>query len=473
MRNIKRKVANVIKAIIAMLHGKNISYCNADMVNGIVSFDVFDTLICRSVKDPTDVFDMICPDITDFKGKRINAEKKARQICGKEDCTLSEIYAQFSDFSVEQKAVMQQKEIEAECEACYANSEMLDYFNKCRDAKKRIIIVSDMYLSSDTIKIILTQNGYNLDGIKMYVSSEAGVTKRSGNLYKHIIKEESTSDILHIGDNSIADYYMAKKSGIDAFLYVANKNKCVKKKMIKILQDPLLICVLGVILGFFLDRITVYIEKKPYIELAKANDLYYAGDYDRAYKLYKELDKKGIYAAQSNLGLLYEHGFGVNIDEEKAFDYYLKAYANGRGSRKAIGNYILLSVRRGINRDKLVEIFEKAYDNNDFELLSCAVSCIEAKSVTAKEIEETNKYDDIIERIDIYFPKEKLDKLYWKTQVITTNLPLNTIETDNCFRRYIRHSSSAKKSIYVYEEGVKNEKKWDKFIRTGLAEYGE
>lgn len=45
-----------------------------------ISFDVFDTLIERDVPDPKDIFSIIekTTDETDFRNKRIKAEKIAR-----------------------------------------------------------------------------------------------------------------------------------------------------------------------------------------------------------------------------------------------------------------------------------------------------------------------------------------------------------------------------------------------------------
>ncbi len=57
-----------------------------------VSFDIFDTLIKRDVKKPTDVFVIIEHNykICDFYKRRIEAEKRARK--GKVDTTIDEIY---------------------------------------------------------------------------------------------------------------------------------------------------------------------------------------------------------------------------------------------------------------------------------------------------------------------------------------------------------------------------------------------
>ena len=63
-------------------------------------------------------------------------------------------------------------EINAELKVCKANKPALAFFNKVKESGKRIIIISDMCLNSHTIRLILTNCGYNLDGVNVYVSSE-------------------------------------------------------------------------------------------------------------------------------------------------------------------------------------------------------------------------------------------------------------------------------------------------------------
>lgn len=68
---------------------------------------------------------------------------------------------------------------------------------------------------------ILQNCGYDLADVPIYVSSEYGKTKRSGNLFRTVLEHEEVeaSKILHIGDNLISDYLMPKKCGMKSFLY--------------------------------------------------------------------------------------------------------------------------------------------------------------------------------------------------------------------------------------------------------------
>ena len=171
-------------------------------------------------------------------------------------------------------------EISTELSVCKANPEALKFFNtvkKAGKAGKRVVIISDMYLSASTISTILISCGYDLTGVNVYVSSEYGKTKRSGNLFREVLKalkplnplrgvEVSASvlqrreelkklkklkklescespetvkklesdrsgegvdsvegkHVLHIGDNYISDVLMPRKCGMKSFLY----NRC-------------------------------------------------------------------------------------------------------------------------------------------------------------------------------------------------------------------------------------------------------
>ena len=118
-------------------------------------------------------------------------------------------------------------EISTELKVCKANPEALRFFNTVKKSGRRVVIVSDMYLERESISTILTNNGFDLEGVNVYVSSEYGKTKRSGNLFKKVLEEEHIKkgeerSVLHIGDHFISDYWMARRAGLKSFLYKAS-----------------------------------------------------------------------------------------------------------------------------------------------------------------------------------------------------------------------------------------------------------
>lgn len=225
MKNVKTRIRLMISRIIGKKMEGNKSLDRLLKSVQIVSFDVFDTLIFRDARLPSDIFDIVgkkvlsANEATGFKAVRIQAEKDSK--AGKEETTLDEIYDKLTaTYGKEKSDRLKETEISTELESCHVNPEALRFFNRLKESGKRIVIVSDMYLSADTIGKILSDAGYN-GYEKLFVSSEYGKTKRSGSLYGYAANELGvrTDQILHIGDNLRSDYLSAKKQGLKAMLY--------------------------------------------------------------------------------------------------------------------------------------------------------------------------------------------------------------------------------------------------------------
>ena len=188
-----------------------------------VSFDIFDTLIKRNVRQPEDVFSLVeevyndknKKNIFNFKFYRKLAEKIARRISNKEDVNLNEIYGLLFKKYGNKVDELKLLEIELEMLVCRKNKEVYKIYNYAKSKNKKIIIVSDMYLDRKVIEKILKQNDIN-DYDRLYVSNELGLTKHTGKLYDYVISDLKCkpSSILHIGDNLIADISQANKRGI-------------------------------------------------------------------------------------------------------------------------------------------------------------------------------------------------------------------------------------------------------------------
>ena len=191
-------------------------------------FDVFDTLIKRIVPEGKDVFRLVemrydrkFNTKCHFFAKRVAAEKEARKNGKYREVNLDEIYSFFDGDSENANInVFKRMELEAEFDVCVANQPLYKIFQYCLTQHKRIYIVSDMYLSAQQIAKLLQVNGYN-GYCRIYSSCDFRLTKwESGKLFKKIISEENLnhSEILHIGNDKVADFNKAKQQGIDAFL---------------------------------------------------------------------------------------------------------------------------------------------------------------------------------------------------------------------------------------------------------------
>ena len=111
-------------------------------------------------------------------------------------------------------------EIETEMAVCYQNKNMKEVFDYCKNNKKKVVLVSDMYLEADIIEKILTNAGYS-GYDEVYLSSQLQEKKSTGRLFDIVIQKEKVSPhkILHIGDNIQSDYIIPKKKGVIAWNY--------------------------------------------------------------------------------------------------------------------------------------------------------------------------------------------------------------------------------------------------------------
>ena len=195
--------------------------------HSVISFDVFDTLIRRNVPTAKDIFSIVemvyfkkTGRKIDFARMRVEAERKARKECEYREVNLDEIYM-FVEKSLdaEQGKLLKQIELEVESDFCIKNSDIVDWYQYCLNSGKKVIIVSDMYLSSSQIGQILQKNGIK-NYYRIYSSADIRKTKwEKGLLYDFVTKDLSLrpSEILHIGNDKRADYEMAKAQGLSAY----------------------------------------------------------------------------------------------------------------------------------------------------------------------------------------------------------------------------------------------------------------
>ena len=194
----------------------------------VVSFDIFDTLIKRDCTEGKNLFTMMernltqmHPQLKGFSDRRIEAERYAREKSSREEITLDEIYTELeSSYSLVEIGLLRETEIKYEKALCHKNQHFMDVYQYCLKNKKKIILVSDMYLPKNVIEDILHSLG--IDGYsKLYLSSDIFKTKGTGNLYNYVIKdmEISPKEIIHMGDNLKTDVLEPRKHGIHS-LYV-------------------------------------------------------------------------------------------------------------------------------------------------------------------------------------------------------------------------------------------------------------
>lgn len=199
----------------------------------IHSFDVFDTCLIRSYANPGDIHldlakkylvkisQQVDVDFKKLASLRMEAEKQARTKYNdnKEDISLDHIYAVLKkSHELPDLDVMHAIELDMERSCLYPVKFVLTRVQKIRQSGGRIIFITDSYLPKEFIRDVLESHGFWKAGDNIYVSGETGLLKRTGNLFKYVLKSEAIkpSQMYHYGDNKRSDVYMAKLSGINA-----------------------------------------------------------------------------------------------------------------------------------------------------------------------------------------------------------------------------------------------------------------
>jgi len=214
---------------------------NAD----VVSFDVFDTLLYRTV-EPPDYLKLLAANygaqlyaargypITAelFLYLRNESEARQRRLNQKQgadtECKLSEIihevlYRLFGpDTAGAETATLVHHELDIERQHLRVAEGVPEVLQRLKSLGKRIIVTTDTYLEKAHLKEILRQLGIDRWIDAIYASSEHGFGKYSGRLFQKILQTEAVEPkrLLHVGDTYESDIRGAVRAGVPAvFLF--------------------------------------------------------------------------------------------------------------------------------------------------------------------------------------------------------------------------------------------------------------
>lgn len=171
--------------------------------NSVYSFDVFDTLIGRRCGRPDRIFDLVenQQGVSDFKKSRILAESTTPN-----PKTFDNIYNKYQSLTKctdEVKNNLKNAEFETELSQVFPIVSNLDL------VKDGDILVSDMYLSSAQIGLLLKKVGF-MKKCALFVSYDG---KSTGWIWADL-KKQGYSITKHYGDNKRSDVEVPKRSGI-------------------------------------------------------------------------------------------------------------------------------------------------------------------------------------------------------------------------------------------------------------------
>ncbi len=182
----------------------------------VISFDIFDTLIKRTVLDPGDVFRMV----EERTGIRGFAERRywIQTDCPQLD--LQEIYDCLQEQCGYDSGTLdrlRQAELETESNVIVPRNSIVEIFHYAKSLGKTVVLVSDMYLDEEFLRRMLKRCG--IDGYgAMYLSCRYRRLKQEG-LFE-VLREYAGNGntVLHVGNDPYSDVEAAKRCGLDAVL---------------------------------------------------------------------------------------------------------------------------------------------------------------------------------------------------------------------------------------------------------------
>ncbi|AHF00205.1 hypothetical protein [Thioalkalivibrio paradoxus] len=190
----------------------------------LYSFDLFDTLVGRPLKRPYHVFDLVersgvvsyrLPGmrLLGFRRWRILAERIARRFSDREDITVWDIYRVLA-WWIRNPAQVARRELRLEQALLAPIPENVAVLLQRLDAGHSCCVITDMYLPVAFLKRIV--RGIVGRDLPLFASSDLGLTKRSGALYRYVAQHYGLkfAEIEHCGDNAVSDGRVPEDLGI-------------------------------------------------------------------------------------------------------------------------------------------------------------------------------------------------------------------------------------------------------------------
>lgn len=217
----------------------------------MVSVDIFDTFLLRTTlpervkfgKFSKEKAKLFQPEVF---GKKVSsrylhllrsyaariAYRNKRLMHGAREATLDEIYnvmfccisADLGFLPEDASALLRQFhdiELAFEKDDLRVNHQLKKILANASTNGKKVVAISDMYLSHEDIQELLVAKGVGDIFDDVYVSSEFGFGKASGCLFLEVLSRHDLlpCQVAHIGDNWFSDYQVPKEKGIFACHY--------------------------------------------------------------------------------------------------------------------------------------------------------------------------------------------------------------------------------------------------------------
>ncbi len=197
---------------------------------GVLSIDVFDTVITRACGQPSDLFlwlgrllrrtGVIDCDAVTFAKARSRAELAVWQRDGHLDsrANLDDFYSETVErLGLDASLVPLLRDAELELEA--AISRPIPAFKRVLTTypqPRRLVFTSDTYFEREFVEKLLGDAGSFRADAELIVSSSTDTSKATGGLFAQILPSDRAHEIVHVGDHPHSDLDVPRSLGIDA-----------------------------------------------------------------------------------------------------------------------------------------------------------------------------------------------------------------------------------------------------------------
>jgi FMN phosphatase YigB (HAD superfamily) len=220
------------------------------------SFDVFDTVLRRRVDPPEIIKQLVAENLSErlashgvhvspqeIMTQRNKAEETLRQEAkskgGDAQCFLDDITAAtitaIGATSLLRSQDIVDYELRLEKSATEPMPGLRELLAYLQSNGKRVVAVSETYLSLAQIASILEHHGLLHCFDRLYVSSDAGKSKVTGELFRHIIDNEG-KQIVHIGDNYSLDRCIPRGLGLKTLWFHSRTEQRRKRQLNRLLH---------------------------------------------------------------------------------------------------------------------------------------------------------------------------------------------------------------------------------------------
>lgn len=316
----------------------------------------------------------------------------------------------------------------------YVDYEVLDLIKYIKRKNKKIICISDMYFNKKTIQKMFSNLKIDQLIDDIFVSEKNLISKKSGRLYKKILKKIALNPkkCIMIGDNQSSDYDIPNSLGINSYLIDRNHQKEIYSNFSNENNEKLLVQELSKILNKK--------NNQPFVDIVYSLYLY-------TEKLYFKLIELGV----DDVVFFSREGEFM----KKLFDEYQKTVF----SKKINSHYLLVSRKstylpslNKLDKEKF-EVLFRAYNNISPEEFLTSLNFNEKEIIKVHvSLGEKNKFRDKITN----FSKSKEYKLILKDKVFRSLYRKKRLDQKELFRKYINQLNlQDKRNIHIVDVGWK------------------